>query len=80
MALKEVISNKGVQSTYLHAKCGGTVAGGEGEAVYAPDTDCPICAEVREFARLTGQVRATMGTPLAKELGLRVFTGQPGLA
>jgi hypothetical protein len=66
-------------TNYVHAKCGGTLVGYEGVAGYASEVDCPICAEVREFARLTGQIRATMGTPLAEELGLQVFTGQPDL-
>ncbi len=58
-----------------HARCGGVILA---ETPFKEDEDCPICAEIRASFETTGNNRATAGTLLASELGLRVFSGAPG--
>lgn len=62
----------------IHAKCGGIVVTTP-EGLFAETEDCPICAEVRANFLGTGNNRASAGTPLARELGLRIASGTPGI-
>ena len=67
---------KGERRERRHGKCGGVVVSAEA----VPDTeDCPICAEVRLDYYRHGVIRASAGTPLAQELGLKVVQGKVGV-
>ncbi len=59
-----------------HGKCGGVVVSAE---AVADSEDCPICAEVRLDYYQHGVIRASAGTPLAQELGLKVIQGKVGV-
>lgn len=78
MVIQGAVEPAAPRRSYIHGKCGTQIVALATDPVIDDSEDCPTCKEVRAFWRETGQLRTTKDTPLADELGMRVFEGKVG--